>query len=542
MMFFIASQMKTPKTILKTVFGISSFRPPQEQVISNLLAGRNTLCLMPTGAGKSICYQVAGLLKGKTTLVLSPLQALAAQQSEILKNQGLSSLAIDGGISSKDQFKLLRECLTQPPQFLFFSVERAANDGYLEFILRRLRDSIGLVTIDEAHCVSQWGHNFRPAYKEIPDFLDRIFLQSKKPPVLCLTATLAAKDRQEICHDFNIQPADIFQSTSLHRPTLVLSRETRQDEADKLVRLEEILNQHRNEKTLVYVHRKKGKHGTKAIKEHFHSRSFNCDYFDADLDNENRRRVLAGFLDGSINTVFATGAFGMGIHIPDIRVVIHYLIPESIEQYYQEVGRAGRDGMPAHCYLLFTQTNAKVRLDLIKKGFPTAAQLQKFFDGDLLFDAKDIAALDPIQGLPDESLLCFYLLKSADIFTVACRGISQITAFESKAGTLPEFDHLRSVSKNGLLPIISQKSGISLPVLTEKLFSWYSSGAVKFSTSPGKMVFLKRRKPLTETALEKITATLEAKKDYRLENAAKLINLISSDIPLDQGVCNHLGI
>lgn len=542
MMFFIASQMKTPKTILKKVFGISSFRPPQEQVISNLLAGRNTLCLMPTGAGKSICYQVAGLLKGKTTLVLSPLQALAAQQSEILKNQGLSSLAIDGGISSKDQFKLLRECLTQPPQFLFFSVERAANDGYLEFILRRLRDSIGLVTIDEAHCVSQWGHNFRPAYKEIPDFLDRIFLQSKKPPVLCLTATLAAKDRQEICHDFNIQPADIFQSTSLHRPTLVLSRETRQDEADKLVRLEEILNQHRNEKTLVYVHRKKGKHGTKAIKEHFHSRSFNCDYFDADLDNENRRRVLAGFLDGSINTVFATGAFGMGIHIPDIRVVIHYLIPESIEQYYQEVGRAGRDGMPAHCYLLFTQTNAKVRLDLIKKGFPTAAQLQKFFDGDLLFDAKDIAALDPIQGLPDESLLCFYLLKSADIFTVACRGISQITAFEPKAGTLPEFDHLRSVSKNGLLPIISQKSGISLPVLTEKLFSWYSSGAVKFSTSPGKMVFLKRRKPLTETALEKITASLEAKKDYRLENAAKLINLISSDIPLDQGVCNHLGI
>ncbi len=532
----------TPNTILKTVFCISSFRPPQEQVVANVLAGRNTLCLMPTGAGKSICYQVAGLVSGKTTLILSPLQALAAQQSEILKNQGLSSLTIDGGISSKDQFKLLRECLNKPPQFLFFSVERAANDGYLEYVLRRLRDLIGLVTIDEAHCVSQWGHNFRPAYKEIPDFLDRVFLQSKKPPVLCLTATLSAKDREEICHDFNIQSADIFQSASLHRPTLSLSHEIRQNEADKLVRLEEILNQHRNQKTLVYVHRKKGKHGTSAIKEHFRSRGFNCDYFDADLDNENRRRVLAGFLNGSINTIFATGAFGMGIHIPDIRVVIHYLIPESIEQYYQEVGRAGRDGKLAHCYLLFTQTNAKVRLDLIKKGFPTAAQLQKFFDGDLLFDDQDIAPIDPIQGLPEESLLCFYILKSADIFTVACRGISQITAFEPKAGTMQTFDQLRSLSKNGLLPIISKKSGNSLSALTERLFSWYSSSMLKFSTSPSKMVFLKRRKPLTETALEKITATLDAKKAFRLENATKLIGLISSDIPLDQGVRNHLGI
>src|ERR1017187_853711 len=212
-----APSMPTARSVLKSVFGLPSFRQPQEEVIANLLAGRNTLCLMPTGAGKSICYQVAGLLTGKTTLVLSPLRALASQHAAILRHRGLQATTVDGGLPTKEQYKLLRQCLQQPPQFLFFSVERASHDGYLEYVLRRLRESIGLVTVDEAHCVSQWGHNFRPAYKEIPEFLDRIFLQAPRPPVLCLTATLSARDRQEICRDFAIAPADVLQSKTLFR-------------------------------------------------------------------------------------------------------------------------------------------------------------------------------------------------------------------------------------------------------------------------------------------------------------------------------------
>ena len=304
-------------TALLGKFGHAGFHPPQQEVIARLLAGRNTLCLMPTGAGKSLCYQIAGLVSRRTTVVLFPLRALAAQQAEILRKQhGVNVVAIDAGVSGQDQYRVLREMLAAPPGFLFFSAERAAHDGYLEFILRRLRDRIGLITIDEAHCISQWGENFRPAYKEIPDFLNRIFLQGLQPPVLCLTATLSEKDREEIRRDFAIAPEDVLRSHSLFRSNLTLHRQILPNEKAKPVRLEEILNQHPDDRVLVYVHRKTGASGTSALCEEFQRKGFSCDYFDADLDTEERNRVLNDFISGAKRVIFATSAFGMGIHIP----------------------------------------------------------------------------------------------------------------------------------------------------------------------------------------------------------------------------------
>jgi ATP-dependent DNA helicase RecQ len=533
--------VSTAAQLLKK-FGHAQFHAPQQQVIENLLAGRNTLCLMPTGSGKSLCYQIAGLLLEKTTVVLFPLRALAAQQAKILREEhGLDVTAIDAGMSGQEQYTQLRKILDRPPNFIFFSVERASQDGFLEHVLRRLRDIIGLVTIDEAHCVSQWGDNFRPAYKEIPDFLDRVFLQSKKPPVLCLTATLNERDQEEVCRDFAIAPSDVLRSASLFRTNLELRREVLADEKAKPARLEQLLREHEGQKVLIYVHRKRGDHGTSALNAAFSAKGFPCDYFDADLDTDERTRVLEEFRSGAKRIVFATGAFGMGIHIPDIRVVIHYLMPESIEQYYQEAGRAGRDGKPSVCHLLFTDTNIRVRGDLIKEGFPSAKTLTAFYQEVLHFEEGDTAELEPLTALQDENLLCFYLLKTAGIFDVIARGLRSVQDF-APGSAPPRFAEYASASRLGLTRIISMKTGASLQEIMSDLFTWFSEGRLKLARAPGKMLFVQKRKPLTDNVLAEIEASIADKKEYRLRGLEKFVAMIKSPGPPEHTIKAHLGI
>ena len=213
-------------------------------------------------------------------------------------------------------------------------------------------NQIGQIVIDEAHCISQWGHSFRPAYKEIPNFINNI--SEQWPVILALTATLNPKDQEEICSDFQIAKNNIFKSEYLLRQNIKLQYEELANEKAKRKHLEEILDAHENEKIIVYVHRKSGEYGTKAMSENFQAKGLSCDFFDADREDEEKKKVLANFETGNICVIFATNAFGMGIDINDIRVIIHYLLPESIEQYYQEIGRCGRDGKTSYAYLLYS--------------------------------------------------------------------------------------------------------------------------------------------------------------------------------------------
>ncbi|MBX9850952.1 MAG: DEAD/DEAH box helicase, partial [Cytophagaceae bacterium] len=263
----------TNKEILKIYFGFDNFKDIQEEVIVNLLDGKNSLCLMPTGGGKSIIYQVAGLQTGKTTVVISPLLALMKQQNKRLEEQGINTLCYNSSLGDlKTQFNKLRKTFkeTELPQFIFISPEKILSDGYFEFLLKKHRSKIGLIVIDEAHCISQWGHTFRPAYKTIPLFIQRIYGEITTPPILCLTATLNPKDKDEICTDLNISDKNIFISKTLIRPNLHLNiLEQVENNEQKKNQLTEIFNKHKDEKIIVYTHIKARDYGTREMTKSF---------------------------------------------------------------------------------------------------------------------------------------------------------------------------------------------------------------------------------------------------------------------------------
>jgi ATP-dependent DNA helicase RecQ len=231
----------------------------------------------------------------------------------------------------------------------------------------------------------------------------------------------------------------------------------------------------------------------------------------------------------------------MGIHIPDIRAVVHYLMPESIEQYYQEAGRAGRDGKPADCYLLFTDTNIRVRRDLIRAGFPGAKTIRKFYEDVLNFDNGDLAELEPLTALNDENLLCFYLLKTAGVFHVVARGLRSVQDFKL-TGTLPAFEKYAAASRLGLTRLISLKTATPLQTVVSDVFAWFSDDKLKLTRAPGKMLFVQKARALTDEVLAEIEASIAAKKEYRLQGLEKFVAMIQSSDPPDAAIKAHLGI
>ena len=339
--------------ILKARFGHDGFLPLQEDVIDNVLAGGDSIVLMPTGSGKSLCYQLPALLLDGVTLVVSPLIALMKNQVDLLTAKGIRAAFINGTMSLAEIRDVQAEARGGQIDILYVSPERLAVQRFREF-LRTLK--IGLIAIDEAHCISEWGHDFRPDYRNLSELRDEF----PSAPVMALTATATERVRDDIGEQMNMVDAPRF-VTSFNRTNLTYRVRPKRRSFDALVQL---LRRHQGQPAIIYCFSRKD---TEELAESLSLNGFKAMPYHAGLEDNIRRETQDRFLDDEVNIVVATIAFGMGIDKPNIRLVVHYDLPKTMEGYYQETGRAGRDGEPSECVLFFSHRDKMKQKFFINK-------------------------------------------------------------------------------------------------------------------------------------------------------------------------------
>lgn len=341
--------MDSPLEILQQRFQLDHFRPGQQAVIDALLAGRSALAIFPTGGGKSLCYQLPALMFDGLTLVVSPLIALMKDQVDALRQLGIAAERLDSSLTAEEVRALYANLQQGSVKLLYVSPERLKNERFVE---RLKRLPVSLMAVDEAHCISEWGHNFRPDYLKLAELARVIGVER----VLALTATATPAVAQDVRQQFGIETQDQFQ-TSFRRANLQLvTRGCRPDQ--RLQRLiEGLQRQSPSAPSIVYVTLQQT---AQQVAAELKSRGFNAGCYHAGLKDHQRTAVQDAFMAGDLQIVVATIAFGMGIDKADIRAIFHYNLPKSIENYVQEIGRAGRDGEPAYCELLACADDRRV--------------------------------------------------------------------------------------------------------------------------------------------------------------------------------------
>lgn len=344
-----------PLDVLHKYYGYTSFRKGQENIITSIINKEDVLAIMPTGGGKSICYQVPALCLDGITIVISPLISLMKDQVDALKTMGVKARLINSSLSNSEYSEVLEEIENDECKIIYIAPERLDSMDFVNIIRGK---NISQVAIDEAHCVSQWGHDFRVSYKKIPYFINRL---DKRPIVTAFTATASNEVREDIINILN-----------LHNPAVYITGFDRENLSINIVKSSsknkytlDYVENHKNESGIIYASTRKE---VETIYEGLLKRNYSVAKYHAGLSNEARKEYQENFINDDIKIMVATNAFGMGIDKPNIRWVLHYNMPQSIENYYQEIGRAGRDGEDSECVLLFSPGDVHTQKYLVEVG------------------------------------------------------------------------------------------------------------------------------------------------------------------------------